>query len=388
MKYITEQNEIFTYKLIANELLLNKSLMSEGVIINEGIVDILKKYVAKGALTAGIIASLLISNQANAQDLKSAGIDRATIESAIKELDNNPELKKLESKFLSTLKRDGRVGTLGKYEKLNDQERTAILLLVQEKLNDGANLSKLDFTFADSKKDLTNPNLVKVSQSDQKVKKIMMDTISVVTEENISTYFESNSIKLSQSPEKDIKSLLDKYVKINKITIKSSSNTLRNTGEAEGMTWLDLSTKRADEIKNIIINIGYYDLGGCGVNKQKIDSSLVLINAKGLNGDGTSGPKSPYEVNDQNIKSYEEKGIDPKFWKSNASQAPLDYGQYQYVIIEIDGYMVDNVEKEYVDYVPLYRYFKVTEFAGKIKKEQKVEKKFQANTCPVKIVKN
>jgi outer membrane protein OmpA-like peptidoglycan-associated protein len=389
MKYLKEENEIFTYKLIVNELQLNQSLLSEGVVINEGVVDILKKYASKGLITAGILASLLISNQANAQDLKDAGIDRNKIENAIKDLENNPELQKLESKFLNTLKRDGRTGTLSNYNKLNNVERTAILLLIQDKLNDGANLSKLDFSFNDSKRDLTNPNLVKVSQTDQKVNRISVDTINVVTQDNISTYFNPNSIKLNQSPEKELKNLLDKYVKINKITIRASSNTLRNTGEAENMTWLELSTKRAEEIKNIILNIGYYDLGGCGVNKVQIGDSLITINAGGVNGDGTSGPKSPYEVNDQNIKTYQEKGIDEKYWKSNATQEPLanlqDYAKFQYVIVEIDGYMVDEVEQQYVDYVPVYKYFKVTELQGKIKKEQRVERKFKANTCPVKV---
>jgi len=72
------------------------------------------------------------------------------------------------------------------------------------------------------------------------------------------------------------------------IKIESSASTLRNTGKASKMTHLELSEKRARSAAEFVR--GYL----ASKHKVSLDDDQVFLDFKGANGNGTSGPSSPY----------------------------------------------------------------------------------------------
>jgi hypothetical protein len=156
------------------------------------------------------------------------------------------------------------------------------------------------------------------------------------------------------------------------------------------MTWKQLSQAIAEEVSKLLIGQNI-DLGGEGVNiVGKITSDKIKIDSDGTNGDGTSGPKSPYEVGEY-AQSYQERGIDPSLWQSASQEAPLpetqigDYSQYQYVTVVIYGRIVTTA----TDQVPSYKYviLSVRKAGGKMETGQN-KKTADVSECPVKIKTN
>lgn len=78
------------------------------------------------------------------------------------------------------------------------------------------------------------------------------------------------------------------------LIVTASSSRLRNTNEASGKTWLDLSKERAENVKNSLVT----GLKGVGVS---VPNNVIELKG-GFNGDGTSGPNPPRK--DKNGKSY------------------------------------------------------------------------------------
>ena len=99
------------------------------------------------------------------------------------------------------------------------------------------------------------------------------------------------------------------------IMIQSSASTLRNTGAAKDLSWLELSQRRADEAQKFVVKL----LGQKGV---KLEPDAVILDYEGENGDGTSGPRGPY-ANDG----------------AGNGQAPYanvaDYGKHKFVNVVI-----------------------------------------------------
>jgi hypothetical protein len=127
--------------------------------------------------------------------------------------------------------------------------------------------------------------------------------------------------------EQTIKTTLEKLDETKPIVITASCSTLRNSGEASTLTWMELSQKRAESAKALI-------------EKYK-KGAQYQIDVKGKNGDGTTGNQSPYEklvpnkdvvvdymdkkqIKGDGVKNfYELRNIDAKFWKSAAKEAPI-----------------------------------------------------------------
>ena len=83
------------------------------------------------------------------------------------------------------------------------------------------------------------------------------------------------------------------------MSVTTSSSRFRNTGAAENTTWAQLSQERATAAQNYIVRA--FSQAGIVVGKSpngKYETKYV-INPKGENGDGTSGPNppSPYVFN-------------------------------------------------------------------------------------------
>jgi len=173
--------------------------------------------------------------------------------------------------------------------------------------------------------------------------------------------------------------------KLNSVRIESSASRYRNTnekgGKAENISWGELSYNRAMTILDLFREAA--DANNLSDEKKKELQSKILIDSKGKNGDGTSGP-NPIAPN--RFGYYDEKG---KFIESNgtfgkgkdatqnrnlkviaelgeggkptgkyttAEEAPAgkpeDYNEYRYVNFFIDGEMTDGGEEEKVIETP------------------------------------
>lgn len=378
-----------TLDAISEELDKKRSTLTEAAMLNEGIIDTIKKYLRAGALTAGIVASLLASQKVNAQQLQQAGVPTEMVQKAQQQAARfNPSqmtTKQIEDRMIQIMKKNNLQGSLNTYQKLSPQQKQNVLTGIQSKIKSLDDINHISFGNWEKYDRSANPNAIQFDQKSEQ--KISVETVDSVATIPMMRHFVFNSNTL-QNPEQVRDSLskqLANFSDITRIEIISSSSTLRNKHEAEGKTWKQLSQERAEAIANILIGQNI-DLGGQGKNLiGKITPEMVKINSNGTNGDGTSGPKSPYEVNPEYIKSYQERGIDPKFWQSAAKEDALpeteidQYNQYQYVNIVIYGRVVTTETTD----VPSYRhvYLSIKKEGGKIETGQ--DKKVQDySKCP------
>jgi hypothetical protein len=121
--------------------------------------------------------------------------------------------------------------------------------------------------------------------------------------------------------------------------VASSASTLRNTGDAAKLTHLELSERRARaaaEFARAYLRSKY---------SVDLPESRVTLDFDGENGNGTSGPSSPYPC---------PKGVDKKFCPTGSCGAPTDlkpeeiaqiYDQFKFVRLSFDVGNETVVEK-------------------------------------------
>lgn len=390
----SKQKERKTLLSITEEIDLKRKTLTESTLLNEGIIDTIKKYWRTGMLTAGILASLLASQKVDAQQLQQAGIPTELVQQAQEKVKYNPSemsTKQIEDRLVQIMKRNNLQGSLKQFQNLPPQQKANVLNGIKSKIKSLDDINHISFGNWEQWERADNPNTV---QFDKKTtEKIRVETVDTVSTIPVQSYFAFNSFKLQnpQAAQDYLKSLVAGYTEIDSIQIISSSSTLRNKHDAENMTWKELSQARAEAISQLLVGQNV-DLGGEGVNiVGKITPEMIRINSDGTNGDGTSGPKSPYEVNQEYVQSYQSRGIDPKFWKSAATDEALpetqidQYNQYQYVIVKIFGRIVTTQ----TDQVPSYRYVMLTVKKSGGKVETGHDKKVaDVSQCPVKIKAN
>jgi hypothetical protein len=78
------------------------------------------------------------------------------------------------------------------------------------------------------------------------------------------------------------------------VHVESSASALKNTGKAAAMTHEELSRKRAESAADFVTQ----ELAASGV---KLEDDQVTLDYKGANGNGTSGPSSPYPCSDAKL---------------------------------------------------------------------------------------
>ena len=78
------------------------------------------------------------------------------------------------------------------------------------------------------------------------------------------------------------------------VHVESSASTLKNTGKAAAMTHAELSRKRAESAADFVTQ----RLAASGV---KLEDDQVTLDYAGQNGNGTSGPSSPYPCADAKL---------------------------------------------------------------------------------------
>lgn len=363
LNYLLEQRKTnIIINEIASEINSYKKNLNESIQLNEAIVDVLKKYMKRGLLTGAVLTSLLTNNIATANDLISAGVPKDKIEQVSVDVDkfSDDEVYKELVRVLSTRGHERDKPTLEKLNKLDDKQKKEIINHIKSKIKDLKDISNYKYNVLVRDKELSKKRDLTADISPDT--KYEVDTVYFqINVNNLEKNFKNNSSDIINENElKDnFKKTFSGFYEINKIVIESSSNTLRNTGDFEGLTWLQGSTQRGEAIKNLITNIEY-SLGGNNPEKQ-ISSNIIKIDATGENGDGTSGPKSPFESNEKYIKSYKDRNIPENLWKSNGKGEPYDnledYTKHNYVKVSIEGLAIDKNNKE----IRSYEYFQMVE---------------------------
>lgn len=388
-----KQKERKTLVSITEEINIKKKSLTEATALNEGIIDTIKKYLRAGALTAGILGSLLASQQVNAQQLQQAGVPTEMVQQAMQKVKHNPSemsTKQIEQKLVQIMKQNGLDGSLRQFQNLGSTQKENVLKGIQSKIKSLDDINYISFGNWEQYEKSGNANTI---QYDQKVtEKIRVETVDTLSTIPITNSFQQNSMQLAnpQQLKATLNELISNYTEIDSIVIKASSSTLRNKGEAEGMTWKELSQARAEQVSNLLIGQNV-DLGGKGVNIiGKITPDMVKIDSDGTNGDGTSGPKSPYEVGEY-AQTYLARGLDTKLWQSASQEEALpetqinEYNQYQYVTVVIHGRIVLTQ----TDQVPSYKYvvLMVKKAGGKMEVGTN-KTSADVNQCPVMIKTN
>lgn len=363
LNYLLEQRKTnIIINEIASEINSYKKNLNESIQLNEAIVDVLKKYMKRGLLTGAVLTSLLTNNIATANDLISAGVPKDKIEQVSVDVDkfSDDEVYKELVRVLSTRGHERDKPTLEKLNKLDDKQKKEIINHIKSNIKDLKDISNYKYNVLVRDKELSKKRDLTADISPDT--KYIVDTVYYqVNVDDLEKNFKNNSSKIINENQlkENFKKTFDGFYEINKILIKSSSNTLRNTGDFEGLTWLQGSTQRGEAIKNLIENIEY-SLGGNNPEKQ-ISSNIIKIDATGENGDGTSGPKSPFESNEKYIKSYKDRNIPENLWKSNGKGEPYDnledYTKHNYVKVSIEGLAIDKNNKE----IRSYEYFQMVE---------------------------
>jgi hypothetical protein len=150
---------------------------------------------------------------------------------------------------------------------------------------------------------------------------------------------------------------------IKSITVHTSADRYRNTGEAEKLSWGQLSYLRATSMASLVVSMATKS----GLQESVVSkiNSMIMLNFKGQNGDGTSGPNPPeplkfgYYISDKG-KSIWKEGKDrnmidvldidnegtpsgePKQVKKSPEADKNDYNVFRYNNIEI---VYEAVEK-------------------------------------------
>jgi hypothetical protein len=145
-----------------------------------------------------------------------------------------------------------------------------------------------------------------------------LDTVIIPSEVVQQDFFDNNSWRLKPAGENEFyqtfvepyKTALDNLrqtypnagICIQSISLESSASRFRNQGEAKDLSFEKLSEARAATVENFLMK-NYENLkGGWCTGKRN-----TTINAKGQNGDGTSGPNPPKGY------SFLPKGVDYNF---------------------------------------------------------------------------
>jgi hypothetical protein len=150
--------------------------------------------------------------------------------------------------------------------------------------------------------ELTEPPMTTPPEDDETPGEV--DVVTIPSEIVQQDFFDNNSSALKQpgidefmatfvdpyeiALEKIKKTYPNAGICIQRIYIESSASRFRNQGDAKNMSFLQLSEARARTVENLLMN-GYYDLGGTWCTGKR----NTIINAKGQNGDGSSGPNPP-----------------------------------------------------------------------------------------------
>lgn len=181
---------------------------------------------------------------------------------------------------------------------------------------------------------------------------------------NFKKNFDNNKYDISQpdlskllgTPEADdlskcIKERMAQGAKIHHVSINASASSLNNTGDAEKRFckkgFLSLSEARAETAKNKILPGLFEKAGQAGFN---LSTAKVELNARGANGDGTSGP-CVYEMKNG-------KEVLKPYYATKAGQEELDENRFVKVHVTFEDNST-KINDKIPKYQPMYRCKKI-----------------------------
>jgi len=203
-----------------------------------------------------------------------------------------------------------------------------------------------------------------------------IDTINLPTNVSQTDFFKNNYWTLKESgmqefyqtfvqPYKEYKTEIKKESEgykmkacIDSMSFKASASRFRNMGQADDLTWEQLSTKRAQTVKDFL----FYSYNQIGIQWcPGKDEKSISYDVKGSNGDGSSGPNPPkgYTFLPKGVSYNFNKFVPSGTKEEDRGQygTPLTadaggekaYEQFRYVIPQVNiivGYELDKPGQE------------------------------------------
>jgi hypothetical protein len=182
--------------------------------------------------------------------------------------------------------------------------------------------------------ELTDPSMTTPPEDDETPGEV--DVVTIPSEIVQQDFFDNNSSALKQPGiDEFMATFIEPYktalakirqtypnagICIQRMYIESSASRFRNQGGAKDMSFLQLSEARAKTVEYLLMN-AYGKLGGNWCTGTR----TTTINAKGQNGDGTSGPNPPVGY------TFLPKGVDYNFdnFVDTRNMAPKDKATYE-----------------------------------------------------------
>jgi hypothetical protein len=133
--------------------------------------------------------------------------------------------------------------------------------------------------------------------------------------------------------------LTGEVTSIKSITIHASSDRYRNTGPAEKLSWAQLSLLRSQSMASLVVGLA----SKSGLSKEVVSriNSMIMLDFKGENGDGTSGPNPPAPIKFGYYKSEGNKTV----WKEGKDRNMMD-------LVTVDGEGTPSGEPKQVKATP------------------------------------
>ena len=163
--------------------------------------------------------------------------------------------------------------------------------------------------------------------------------VSIPKESKTDNYFEDNQWVLTEFAKSDLlTNIITPLVNekknregcIDLIQVESSASRYRNTDLAKNLSFLELSQKRNDAVKDFI----YEQLKSKGFEKWCKGTEKIAQITQGSNGDGTSGPnppsQTPYIIKGQQKMEPAASGETSRNEFGATHPRPEDYGIYKY----------------------------------------------------------
>ena len=133
--------------------------------------------------------------------------------------------------------------------------------------------------------------------------------------------------------------LTGEVTSIKSITIHASSDRYRNTGPSEKLSWAQLSLLRSQSMASLVVGLA----SKSGLSKEVVNkiNSMIMLDFKGENGDGTSGPNPPAPIKFGYYRTEGNKTV----WKEGKDRNMMD-------LVTVDGEGTPSGEPKQVKATP------------------------------------
>jgi hypothetical protein len=191
------------------------------------------------------------------------------------------------------------------WEKIKKDDMYFAADIIKKVLNNSKGRERYKYCRLGTRNSFTDlEKLPKTKPSTDDVTPPELDTVILPSTVVQQDFFENNSWRLKPAGENEFfetfiapyktalinlrKSYPNAGICVQSMSLESSASRFKNQGEAEDMSFEQLSEQRARGVETFLMN-NYIELGGRWCTGKR----TTTINAKGQNGDGSSGPNPP-----------------------------------------------------------------------------------------------